>query len=569
MSGFATPAGAAVQRPVGIGLLIRLKGRSFCNHTVQTLINAPVRVVTAVAAVVLIWCGLIVLFDMILDFVQEDTLQGIVAVPLIFDFFFVALLIMLIFSNAVIAYSSLFARDEPAYLLTHPIKPFSLALMKLLESMFFSSWSLVLIGLPLMISMGSASSADLPWYYYPMFVGFFVAFVPIPAAIGVFLAWMVGTWFSRIARRVLYMALIVVAIALSVWFWKVWNFDYDDSRLWLKEFFERASLVQGTFWPNSWVSRGLDHARNDELNGALFYLLVTASNGLFLSWLAVKIVGRWFLLAYDRVQASGSRSHYNGRLTRRVAEILFWYLQDDLRELALKDLRSFLRDPTQWSQLLILVGLLGLYVVNIPNVPIRLSDFDFQLLIAFLNLTAISLILATFTSRFVFPLVSLEMHQMWLVGLLPMPRGKLLIPKVAFAMTVTLVSGGGVLLLAATLSDLSFEVTLVNLVIIVAVCLGLCGMAVGLGARFPMRDERNHAKIANGLGGTINLIASLTMVVTMMCLCCLMGLRFKQLEGIEFDQSTVLMLVGLVGTGLFAAIISLWFGAKHFARLDG
>jgi len=551
----------------GIGLLLRLKARALKNHVFQSLQESPIRLMTAVGAMVLIWCGLLVLFQMVLKFIQEDTLQGIVAIPLIFDFFFVALLFMLIFSNAVIAYGSLFERNEPAYLLTQPIKPTRLVLLKLLESMIFSSWSLVLIGLPLMVSMAQVTS-HLPWYYYPLFIAFFLCFVPIPAAVGVFLAWLVGIWFSRIARRVLYLALIVVAGGISIWFWKVWGMEYTDSRLWLKEFFERASLVQGTFWPSTWVSKGLDYARNDELNRALSYLLVTFANGVFLSWLAVKVVGQRFLLAYDRVQTSGRKTYYDGQLTRKFAAVLFWYLPDELRELALKDLRTFLRDPTQWSQLLILLGLLGLYVINIPNVPVKLDAFDFQLLISFLNMTAISLILATFTSRFVFPLLSLEMQQMWLIGMLPMPRGRMLWPKFAFALSVTFISGGTVLTLAAGLSDLAFKLLALDLIVITAVCVGLCGMAVGLGSRFPMLNERNHAKIANGLGGTINLIVSLIMVVIMMSLCCVLGLHFKRLGAAELDTKTFLLLGAVLGVGLLSALIPLWLGRRRFASLE-
>ena len=114
--------------------------------------------------------------------------------------------------------------------------------------------------------------------------------------------------------------------------------------------------------------------------------------------------------------------------------------------MALQDLRTFLRDPTQWSQLLILLALLGLYVLNIPNIPPRMNAFEFQLLISFLNTGAISLILATFTSRFVFPLISLEAQQMWLMGLVPIPRGRLLLPKLIFALTITLSVGGAVML---------------------------------------------------------------------------------------------------------------------------
>ena len=74
-----------------------------------------------------------------------------------------------------------------------------------------------------------------------------------------------------------------------------------------------------------------DYANDGELADALFYLLLTFSNALFLSWLSVKIVGRRLLAAYDRVQASGHKNRYDGRYTRGFASVLFWYLPDHLR----------------------------------------------------------------------------------------------------------------------------------------------------------------------------------------------------------------------------------------------
>ncbi len=555
-------------QPEGVGLLLRLKVRALTNHLLQTFRETRLKIFCALTAVGLIWCGLYVLFFMIFKIVNEDALQGIVAIPLMLDFFFVTLMVMLMFSNGIISYGSLFAEGEPAYLLSRPIPPHSVALLKFLESLFFSSWSLILVGLPLMVALARVSGSYLPWYYYPLFAVFFLCFIPIPGAAGLVLAWAVGFWFSKMARRVFYVAVVVVGSAAAVWLWNMWNLDQGDSKTWLKEFFDRAALLQGTFWPSRWVSAGLNYARDGALADSLFYLLLTFSNALFLSWLAVKIVGRRLSVAYDRVHTTGHRDKYDGRPTQRIAGVLFWYLPDDIREIALKDLRTFLRDPTQWSQLLILLGLLGLYVINIPNIPPKMKAFESQLLLSFLNTGAISLILATFTSRFVFPLISLEAQQLWLVGLVPMPRRRLLLPKLVFALTITLAVGGSVMLLANFMSGTGRNLIAVNIISISAICLGLCGMAVGLGARFPMINERNSAKIANGLGGTINLIASVCMVTGMLVICGLMGLRFKSMDAVVIDQGTALLLGALIAIALLASIIPMQLGQRHFSRME-
>ena len=95
------------------------------------------------------------------------------------------------------------------------------------------------------------------------------------------------------------------------------------------------------------------------------------------------------------------------------------YIQDVDGAWLAERLRTFVRDPAQWSQLTILFGLLVLYLANMPTLRLEFAASGWFLFIPFLNLCAVSLILATFTCRFVFPLVSLEGHQMWLLGVLP------------------------------------------------------------------------------------------------------------------------------------------------------
>jgi ABC-2 type transport system permease protein len=243
-------------------------------------------------------------------------------------------------------------------------------------------------------------------------------------------------------------------------------------------------------------------------------------------------------------------------------------MPDDLREIALKDLRAFLRDPMQWSQQLILMGLLGIYVLNIRDVPVKIDAYGMQLAISFLNLAAVSLLLATFTSRFVFPMITLELQQLWLVGMLPMPRGRILLPKFCFALTVTFMAGAAVTLLASRVGRASLELVLINLIVVAAVCIGLCGLAVGLGGRFPMIGERNPAKIASGVGGTLNLAVSVTVVAALLAGCFVIGRRFYRMGEVFIDAPTVVLLAVVVAGGVGACVAAMNWGQRHFERLE-
>ena len=128
-----------------------------------------------------------------------------------------------------------------------------------------------------------------------------------------------------------------------------------------------------------------------------------------------------FSVAFDHASSMrGSDRRPSSRPAGGLAGYIFFYLPMRMRLIAAKDMRTFFRAPLQWTQLVILFGLMALYLVNVPRFSGHNPLDGWGMIIPYLNFGAISFILATFTSRFVFPLVSLEGHQMWLIGMLPL-----------------------------------------------------------------------------------------------------------------------------------------------------
>ena len=138
-------------------------------------------------------------------------------------------------------------------------------------------------------------------------------------------------------------------------------------------------------------------------------------------------------------------------------------------------------------------------------------------LITFFNLGATSLILATLTTRFVHPSLSLEGRTFWVLGLAPIRRASILRIKfwsnfsAAVAITVPL------MLLSNHILEVSGIMTLITCGAIVIMAGVLVSLATGLGAIFPQFTEDNPSRIASGFGGTLNLVLSLIYFPVMVC----------------------------------------------------
>lgn len=557
---------AATSSPL-LGLLLRAKARAVWNRIREMAYEAPVRLFAAVILIGVIWLGLYALFRLIFEQLNKTPLEATVAIPLVFNFFFVAMLALLTFSNAIIAYGGLFSSKEASYLLVSPVAASDIVTLKYVESLLMASWSLVLLGLPLMIAMAENTAHRT---FYVLFIAFFLAFIPIPAALGLLIAFAAARLVPKRAVRALTVTGGLGVTVFVVWGMRSFSFGDVPAEAWLRGFLARMSFVQSAFLPNQWVAAGIDHAMHNNLADSLLYLAVTFANALFLSWLAVTIVSRHLAVAHDYASSRrGGAARTASAASGGVSGWVYFYLPRSMRLIAAKDLRTFFRDPLQWSQLAILFGLLVLYLTNMPTLRLSLSGSGWFLVIPFLNLCAVCLILATFTCRFVFPLVSLEGQKLWLIGLLPMPRGHILIAKFMFAMTVTTLVAVCAMVLAIIMLQLEPVWAVIHLAVVLGVCFGLCGFSVGLGARLPMFHQTNAARIANGLGGTTNLLASVALVTIVLAGVAIATIESRNLPDGAVPPPRVLALCALgILISIAAGIGAMYVGKKHFERVE-
>jgi ABC-2 type transport system permease protein len=176
--------------------------------------------------------------------------------------------------------------------------------------------------------------------------------------------------------------------------------------------------------------------------------------------------------------------------------------------LVFKDIRVFWRDPVQWTQFMIFFGLLCIYVANLRNVAIEFKQGYWETLISYLNLAASALTLSTLTTRFVFPMFSLEGRRVWILGLSPVGLRGVVLQKFwasfisSAIITVALMTASSVVLHLGWSRTFFFAWT------ILLMSAALSGLAAGLGALFPDFKEENPSKIVSSFGGTLCLVIS-------------------------------------------------------------
>ena len=89
-----------------------------------------------------------------------------------------------------------------------------------------------------------------------------------------------------------------------------------------------------------------------------------------------------------------------------------------------KEYFQFLREPSQWVHLLVMLVLTAVYVVAVGNLNLRLRVPEVQLLTYLVLFAFGGFLTSSVALRFVFPMVSLEGKSFWLLLSAPIDRKK-------------------------------------------------------------------------------------------------------------------------------------------------
>jgi ABC-2 type transport system permease protein len=557
-------------------LFWRLRWRLLRNATRQLIGQTTVGPITILWAGIVVWTFIFVISlwgFRILKQYQLPINGGIVG--MLFALMFLTLGSMLVFSTALILYGSLFASAETSFLLSKPIRDDQVFAYKFQGALAFSSSAFLLFGSPVLIAYGLASSA--PWLFYGFLPLFFVGYVLLPGSFGALVCLLLVNYLPRRRKQVIALSVAVIAVVLSTWFVGLAR-SVPKSDRWTREevsrLLDRFNFSRAPLMPSYWVADGLQAAGRGQIATASYQLALVWSNGLFLyvvtAWAASKLYRRGF----NRLSTGGTlRKRYGGAWMDRLLERAMFLVRPTTRHLIVKDFRTFRRDPQQWAQVLIFTGLIALYAMNIRKMFLGEIGWTYQNGISYLNMTAISLLVCIYTSRFIFPMLSLEGRKMWLLGLLPVHRDQLMWGKFAFSTTGALLIAEFLVVLSDVMLEMPGSAIALHALTVGVICAGLSGLSVGMGALMPNFRETDPSKIAVGFGGTLNLIVSLGYLILVLAL---MGapwhVKMFQAGSAEATMTHPWMVwAGLalgVGCGAAAVMVPLRLGIRALRALE-
>jgi ABC-2 type transport system permease protein len=430
---------------------------------------------------------------------------------------FLTFLAFLAFSGIVTALSTFFLADDLRLLIASPVAGRRLFHARFARTVFQASWMVVIFMVPVLLGVGIGKCAPPAFYATALLTVAPFSVIPVAAGTGCTLL-VVNVFPARRARDLLMMMGLVfaVSIVLLLRFLQPEQLIRLESLPDITDFFKTLQSPITPLLPSFWAGEALFASIQGGVDVLHHAALWTTASALTVA--LGMAMDRWHFAGYSRSQEAPKARFNRLRAVDALAGVL--PLSPVRRHLLLKDVKVFLRDVSQWVQLLPLLALVLLYLYNfrvldlsrIPYMSVFVKN-----VYAFVNLGMAGFVLATVAVRFVFPAVSAEGAAFWIIRTSPVSMHDFLWSKFWTALVPVLVFTETLTIAANQLLGVDPFLKVVAAFAIVFLTFALVGLAIGLGARYP-RFGADANQAAGSYGGVMFMILSVMLILIVIVL---------------------------------------------------
>lgn len=458
------------------------------------------------------WTGILLVAMRVLHYFRRiEELGDLLAFKLL-SMILITLLSLLIFSSILTSLSKLFLSKDLGLVHAMPVPSHTLFFSRWIESTVDSSWMVVVYMLPVFLAYGVTYHAGI--FFYLTIISAIFSLSITASAISSLLV-MVAVFIvpaNRIRNIFIFLGLtlfIVLFIAFRL---------MRPERLVNPEVFSTVLLYlsalrtpQQPYLPSTWAFDSIKSALSDNIAAGLFHMAICWSFvGLMISLLLI-FSGRIYSQGMSKAQTSPARL-FKARLS---GNRLFRFLPPHLRAFTVKEIKTFFRDQTQWSQIFLIGALVLIYIFNFKALPLEkapIKTIYLQNLLSFLNVGLAAFVLVAVTGRFAYPAVSNENEAVWIVKSTPVTLGSFLWIKF-FIYMIPLMILTEVLIIATNifLNVTPFMMGL-SVVTIFFMVPGVVSIGLGFGAAYPNFKSENPAQSVTSFGGLLFMMLSALLI---------------------------------------------------------
>ncbi len=447
----------------------------------------------------------------------EEPFGSLLAHKLV-EFLFLTFFAILTFSSIITSLNTFFLDNDLPILLTAPQSYGRIYVARFCQTFVMTGWMVILFGLPVFLACGIVFEA--PLYFYPWMLCVLIAFEIFPIALGSLITLILVKAFPA---RKMQDILIILAVILVVVLYFLFRFIKPEQLFnpdlfhGFAEYFATLRTPDSPLLPSSWGSIALLAPLNGKTGqDGIFFFLTMLSWGLFAVVVGTWVANRAYLDAFSKSQEGRRLTLTGTKFIQAVFSRLAFSRNAITKQLYLKEIRSFFRDTTQWTQLMLLLALVVVYLFNFKALDLdRFAGITRSLrtTIAFLNLGLAGFVLSAISVRFVLPAISLEGKAFWIIRTAPVSLKHYVWGKFRFYAIPLFIVCEILIVLSNLLLDTPAFIMIFSVVIMGMISVAITALAIGVGAIYPNFAETNVAKMTTGVSSIIYMSISLALII--------------------------------------------------------
>jgi ABC-2 type transport system permease protein len=554
--------------------LLRPRLLSFRNGGApQNAGNRRIRYILFAAIGAAFWVGAFAIFFRVLTYFQGVEEFGDVLARKLLSMVLVTFFTLLTFSGIITSLSKLYLSRDLILVHSLPLSPGKIFLARWLESTVDSSWMVIIFSLPVFLSYGIVYETG-PFFYLTAVM----ALLPlclIASAVSALAVVAAAVLLPAGRIRTVFVFLGLILILVLIMSFRLLR----PERLVNPETFStlvlylRAMETPGSpLLPTTWAFDGLNAALSGFHGAALFHLALSWSGAAALTFIAACVAARIYFDGYSKAQTTTARLFPLRATGGGNRHRFFKGLSGPGWAFAVKEIRVFFRDQTQWPQLFLIAALIVIYLYNFSVLPLGdtpVRTIYLQNLFSFLNMGLAAFVLTAIAARFVYPAVSCEGDAIWIVQAAPISLRTFLWVKFAVYFLPLVVMAEILIVVSNILLQVTPFMMLLSVATVFLMVPGVVAMGVGFGAAYPDFRSENPAQSVTSFGGLMFMLLAAGFIAGVIVLeagpvyaVFMAGLRGRSLTGLQWTWLVVSFALVLLMCVL-ALILPMRFGERR------
>ena len=465
------------------------------------------------------WVGIFAVTHRVLGYFQSvEDLGDILAYKLL-SMVLVTFFSLLVFSAILTNLSKLYLSRDLNLVHSLPVSSQTIFAARWIESTVDSAWMVLIYTIPVFMSYGIVLHAGA--FYYLNIILVLLPMCLTASAISALLVTLTVIVLpaNRVRSIFVFLGLaVLILLYLTFRMLRPERLVNPETFATVLAYLQQMSTPSSPLLPSTWAFDSLRAALEGRVSQALFHdaLAFSAAGAALFSALAAARI--FYFRGFSKTQAAMVRLFESrGQRLYRV----FGGLRGPVRAFVIKEIKTFWRDQTQWTQLFLLAALVVIYLYNFHVLPLEKAPVRtvyLQNLFSFLNMGLAAFVLTAVTARFAFPSVSIEGSAFWIVRSAPISIRAFLWIKFAIyvlpllALTEVLVVATNIML---QVTPFMMWLSAVSLLFMTP---GIIALGIGLGAAYPDFSSENPAQAVTSFGGMMFMILSAAFIAAVVML---------------------------------------------------